>query len=268
MAHAGHSMHGEHRFDESGSRQRPYIRPVNADPVDRQVRAGWHTRTMATRQRPVDAGTERGRAILAQLTREARTARRDRGLSLADVGRAVGLSQATMTRFEHGNARDIGMVRMSRILAVVGLQLGVRAYSGDGPLRDQAHVRLLGSLRDALHPILGWSLEVPLPVAGDRRAWDAVIRGPSWRYGVEAETHPTDLQALLRRIELKRRDGGLDGVVLLLPATRHVRDVLRGDPALLRSAFPVAGREALACLTGGRDPGGGSVIVMPRKLGT
>lgn len=222
---------------------------------------------MATKQRPADAGTERGRALLAELTREARTARRDRGLSLAEVGRAVGLSQAAMSRFEHAETADYGIVRLSKILAVVGLQLSARAYPGDGPIRDAAHVRLLLSLRDTLHPTLGWSLEVPLPIPGDRRAWDAVIRGPTWRYGVEAETHPTDLQALLRRIELKRRDGAMDGVVLLLPATRHVRDLLAGAADLMRTAFPAAGQQALASLAAGARPDGSSVIVMPRKLG-
>ena len=222
---------------------------------------------MATKQRPADAGTERGRAILTELRREARTARRDRGLSLADVGRAVGLSQAAMSRFEHGETADIGIIRLSKVLAVVGLQLSARAYPGDSPIRDSAHARLLGSLRAALHPTLGWSMEVPLPIPGDRRAWDAVIRGPNWRYGVEAETHPTDLQALLRRIELKRRDGGMDGVVLLLPATRHVRQLLEGGGDLMSSAFPVAGRGVVATLAAGTDPGGSSVIVMPRKLG-
>lgn len=84
---------------------------------------------------------------------------------------------------------------------------------------------------------------------------------------MEAETHPTDLQALLRRIELKRRDGGMDGVVLLLPTTRHVRLLCEAGEDLIKPAFPLAGRQALAALGVGRDPGGSSVIVMPRKLG-
>ena len=74
---------------------------------------------MATKQRPADAGTERGRALLAELTREARTARRDRGLSLAEVGRAVGLSQAAMSRFEDAETAGYGIVRLSKSLAAV-----------------------------------------------------------------------------------------------------------------------------------------------------
>ena len=217
---------------------------------------------MTTRQRPAALGGARGRSILTGLVSEARTARLDRGLSLADVGRAVGLSQPTMTRFEHGLVEDVGIIRMSQVLAVLGLELSARAYPGGQPLRDAGHVRVLSRFRALLHPSLSWATEVPLPAAGDLRAWDGMVRGPGWRYGTEAETHPTDAQALGRRIELKQRDGRVDGVLLVLPDTRHVRMFLMVAGDALASSFPVSSRRAIELLRAGVDPGGNSVIVL------
>ena len=217
---------------------------------------------MATKQRAAAVGAARGRRIVADLVTEGRAARLDRGLSLEDVGRAIGLSQPTMTRFERNLVEDIGIIRMSQILSVVGLELSARAYPGGQPLRDAGHVRLLSRFRALLHPSLGWATEVPLPNAADRRAWDAVVRGPGWRYGTEAETHPTDAQALGRRTELKQRDGAVDGVLLLLPNTRHVRMFLAAAADVLLPSFPVPGRRALQLLGAGIDPGGSSVIVL------
>jgi hypothetical protein len=217
---------------------------------------------MATKQRPATVGAARGRSILADLVSEARTARLDRGLSLADVGRAVGLSQPAMTRFEHLMVDDVGIIRMAQVLAVLGLELSARAYPGGQPLRDAGHVRLLSRFRAVLHPSLHWATEVPLPAAGDLRAWDGMVRGPGWRYGTEAETHPTDAQALGRRTELKQRDGQVDGVLLVLPDTRHVRMFVVAAADVLVPSFPVPGRRALELLRAGIDPGGNSVIVL------
>jgi hypothetical protein len=167
-----------------------------------------------------------------------------------------------MTRFEHRLVEDVGMIRMAQVLSVVGLELTARAYPGGQPLRDAGHVRLLSRFRALLHPSLGWATEVPLPAAGDLRAWDGMVRGPSWRYGTEAETHPTDAQALGRRAELKQRDGQVDGVLLVLPDTRHVRLFLAAAADVLQSTFSVPGRRAVELLRVGIDPGGSSVIVL------
>lgn len=217
---------------------------------------------MATRRRPADVGIERGRVALAGLTREETVARRDRGLSLADVGGAVGLSAAMASRIERGQVPDVGLVRLSAMLSVVGLDLSARAFPGGSPMRDAGHAALLGRFRSCLHPSLRWSVEVPLPRPGDPRAWDGLVRGTDWRYGAEAETHPTDGQALARRLELKVRDGGVDGVLLIVPATRHVRAFLAAAGDLLDPVFPIAGRRALELLRAGVDPGGNAIVVL------
>lgn len=219
-------------------------------------------RAMAVKERSADRGRARGRRLLAVLLEDVEDARRDRGLSFFDVGRSIGLSQPAMSRLMAGQRDDVGVIRLATIAAVVGLDLGLRAYAGGQPLRDMAHAALLKTFRARLHPDLDWGIEVPLPGDREQRAWDGFIRGRGWRYGVEAETHPTDAQALARRLELKRRDGHVDGVLLVLPRTAHVRLFIRSAGDLLYPVFPVRGGRALEHLGAGVDPGGSAIIVL------
>ena len=103
---------------------------------------------------------------------------------------------------------------------------------------------------------------MPLPIHGDQRRWDGLISGEGWRYGVEAETAPRDWQALSGRLELKRRDGGVDGVILVLPETRRTRAFLAAAVAFIPSVFPVPPRQLLARLAAGANPGGSGIIVL------
>lgn len=217
---------------------------------------------MATRQRPVDVGAARGRAMVADLARDLREARLDRGLSQDAVATAAGLSGARLSRIERGLVATLSIDQASRLLAVVGLELSARAYPAGSPMRDAAHTALLGRLRGRLHGSLRWRTEVPLPIAGDLRAWDAVITGPGWWSGVEAETRPRDMQALLRRVALKARDGGADLVLVVLTDSRHDRDLVRSHRDDLATRFPIVGRRALELLAAGVRPDGSAVVIL------
>lgn len=220
---------------------------------------------VGTKARQVDLGTARGREQVRRAGVELREARTDRGLSLKAVGDAVSLSVAQVSRIERGLVDHVSVRDLARLHAVVGLDLSLKSYPAGEPIRDVAHVRLLGQLRAQLHGPLRWSVEVPFPAPGDRRSWDALIRGPSWRYGVEAETAPRDAQALTRRLGLKQRDGDVDGVILLLRSTVQTRRFLLEAGDLLNDAYPVPGLRALELLRAGVDPGGGSVIVLSSR---
>ncbi len=158
----------------------------------------------------------------------------------------------------------VTLEQLALLLAAVGLDLSARAYPGGSPIRDAAHAALLRRFREQLHRELSWRVEVPLPIPGDPRAWDAMIIGKGWRYGVEAETAPRDAQALARRLELKVRDGHVNGVLLVLPATRRTSGFLREAGDMLGANFRIDGRRALELLGAGVDPGGNAIIVIRR----
>jgi hypothetical protein len=184
------------------------------------------------------------------------------GLSYAAVGRDIGLSGAQVSRVAHGRAPDLTILQASELLASVGLDLSVRAFPTGRPLRDTAHVALLERFRVRLHRSLTWRTEVPVAAAGDLRAWDGVVAGPTWRRAVEAETRIRDWQALERRFALKLRDGEVDGLLLLVWNTQGNRAAIRAlGPAIHRS-FPIPGKRALELLGAGADPGGSALIVL------
>jgi hypothetical protein len=131
----------------------------------------------------------------------------------------------------------VALRRLAVVASVVGLRLSVRAYPSGLAIRDAGQVALLGRLRKLLHPSLSWRAEVPLPLEGDLRAWDAAIGAASWTVYVDAETRILDAQALERRLAVKQRDTGTDRVILLLADTRTNRLILRslGAPVLSSS---------------------------------
>ena len=217
---------------------------------------------MATRERAVDRGAQIGRELVRNLGREARIARRDRGLSLRAVADVLSASPATVWRAEHGLNPGVSLEFLARFLAVVGLDLAARPYQGSGPIRDAGHTALLGRFRSQLHRSLRWTTEVPLPRPGDARRWDGLVAGRGWKYGVEGETGPMDAQALAGRLHLKARDGEVDGVLLVVPDTRRVNAFLAGAQSVLEPHFRIPGPRAMDRLLTGLDPGGSALIVL------
>ena len=217
---------------------------------------------MTARSTRYQEAADRTRQGLAMVGREVRLARRQHSLSQQTVGRASRTSRSKVSRIERGRAPRLTIADASAILAAVGLDLVLRAVPGGDPTRDAGHAALLGRFRARLHPAIRWATEVPLPLPGDRRAWDALIGREDWRGGVEAEMRPNDLQALERRLALKQRDGGADHVILLLPDTADNRRFTRTHEAQLRQRFPLPGAAALAMLTAGAEPTGDSLVLL------
>jgi hypothetical protein len=159
------------------------------------------------------------------------------------------------------------VVRIAQIYALVGLDLSARGFPSGQPLRDAAHVALLGRFQARLGPGLRWRTEVPIASASaegprDFRAWDAVVSGVGWAIGIEAETHVRDLQALERRLALKQRDGAMSVVIVVLGDTRHHRELMSGAGIALRSAFPTTARAALRSLGRAESPASNAVVLV------
>lgn len=205
-------------------------------------------------------GAALGRELVARISTEAREARLAAGLGQSDVARAVGLSVAQVSRIERGLSPDLSIATAAQLHAVLGLRLSTRSYPDGDPIRDAGQQALLGRLLARCHPSLVRAWEVPFPTPGDLRAWDATLRGDSFRVGVEAETRLRDIQALDRRLALKERDGGMDRLLLVVLDSRANRAVVRAHHAVFDARFPVAGARALELLAVGADPGGNALI--------
>ena len=217
---------------------------------------------MGSRERAIDIGAARAREILARLPAEARSARLDAGLSQIEVAKVLRISRSQYSRIERGLSPDLTISTAIRMFAVLGFDLSMRPYPDGDAIKDAAQVELLSRLRARCHPSLAWRTEVPLPLPGDRRAWDATITGEAIRAAVEAETRLRDLQALDRRLALKERDGGFDRLILLVLGSRANRSIIRAHADSLAIRFPVAGATALERLASASDLGGNALILL------
>lgn len=191
-----------------------------------------------------------------------RVARRTAGLSLRAAAAAVGLSYRVFARIERSELPNVTVLQLALACAAVGLEFSGRAYPDGDPVRDAAQLRLLERMRSNLPPGTRWQTEVAVPIPGDRRAIDAVAVLKGARVGVEAETKVADLQAIERRAQLKKRDGNLDVLVLLVANTRSNRQILREHAPSLRTAFPLDTRTVLAALRRGEPPRADGIVVL------
>lgn len=228
---------------------------------NRQQRVSIQTRPMATRERPLGRARRLASLLERRMAGELLVARLGSGLSQTVVGAAAGMSRCQVARLERASTHPT-IDQVARIATALGMDLSVRLYPAGDPIRDAGHAALLARLRRQLHPGLGWRTEVPLPSPGDQRAWDAVIRVGGVRVGVEAETAIRDAQAVLRKLNTKRRDGGVDEVLLLVSDTRANRAAMAVLRDLARDDLPHGAREVLAALRSGRAPAGSGVLLL------
>jgi transcriptional regulator with XRE-family HTH domain len=221
---------------------------------------------MGSKERAADRGVRIARHDLVAVGMDIRTARVSAGLSLRTVGRAVGMSYTQVGRIERAVHPNVSAIQLARIGAVVGVDVRVRVYPGPAPLRDAAQLALLDRLRARLHPDLTLRTEVPLPIEGDQRAWDGVIKGfvapATSTLPAEAETRIHDFQAQTRRVILKCRDAGMDHILFVVAGTRSNRRAIIAVGAAVYELFPVPPRDALAALAAGEHPGGSALVFL------
>jgi transcriptional regulator with XRE-family HTH domain len=224
---------------------------------------------MTSVDRAFDRGSRAGSHSLQVLAEEYREARLAAGLSQQSVADAARISRPRISEIEGGKIRTLTVVEASRIAAVLGLELSVRAYPNGGPTRDAAHADRLGRLLGHVRAPLSYRTEVPLrlgPGTRDQRAWDAMVMGARRVTAVEMEMRIRDGQALERRINLKRRDDPPDRFLLVFADTRTNRRALAASPASPASAalfadLPRLGLSSiLKCLEAGEHPPTGLVF--------
>ncbi len=199
---------------------------------------------------------------LRDIGREIRVARLMSGRTQRVVARSVGTSVARISLVERGHVRSITHRQLVTIAAAVGLKLSVRAYPTGRRLLDQPQLALFSDLRARAHPSWQWRTEVPMPIAGDLRAADAVAAVAACTILFELWTRLADWQAQSRGALLKARDLQTTRLIAVLRATRANRHALRlADPASLGS-FPLGSRDILRALADARDPGANGILLL------
>ena len=150
-------------------------------------------------------------------------------LSQEHVGNAARLHRNRYGRIERGGCPNVTVAELNRVAAVLGLTASVRVYPAGPPLRDSAHATRLRQVVAFAKAPLTYRLEVPLPRTTEMpelRAWDSMLFGLGRRTAMELEMRLRDIQALRRRIDLKRRDDPTEGFLLIVADTRHNRRIL------------------------------------------
>ncbi|MEW5991231.1 MAG: helix-turn-helix transcriptional regulator [Chloroflexota bacterium] len=211
---------------------------------------------MAAVERAIARGDRRAARVRLELGGEYRAARLAAGWSQDAVATGARMSRSHYVGIEHGRV-DLAVGEASRIAAVLGLDLAIRAYPGSGPLRDAAHARRLDGLLRHAATALRVRREVPLPRLTDRvelRAWDAVVTGAGERTAFELEMRLHDTQALERRIALKRRDDPTDHFVLALADTKGNRRSLAANPTMFADLPRLGPSRLIRALGRGEHP--------------
>jgi len=218
---------------------------------------------MATRETRAERGRKRGRSIVSRLLSEFVVARQEAGLSQRSVAQLTGISQTELSRIEHLQTIDrLSVVDLAALASVVGRELGANLYPAGEPIRDAGHQVLIRRFRALLNDSWRVAAEVPLPMAGERRAWDLLLRIPLQLVGVEAETKIRDVQALVRRIREREREGGADVIVIVLSESAHNRHVLSQLLEALGPRYSTPPRSVLRALREGRPLAGGGVVLV------
>jgi hypothetical protein len=174
------------------------------------------------------------------------------------------MSRPYYGRIESGVARSLTIADAHRIASVLGLSVSVRVYPDGVPVRDVAHATRLATFLESVEAPLRYRVEVPLPIVEgrtERRAWDAVIFRERERCAVELEMRLRDVQALKRRIDLKRRDDPTESFLLLVADTRHNRRVIAEYEALFEDLPRLRPSRVRSELAAGRLPPSGLLLV-------
>jgi transcriptional regulator with XRE-family HTH domain len=207
-------------------------------------------------------GERLARKLTASLGEEIRVARTGAGLAQRDAATAAGMSHSQFGRIERGMLPRLTFDQACRAGVAVGLRYAGRMYPGGDPVRDAGQLRLLERFVGLLPPLARVDREVPLPIPGDRRAWDALVALGGRRAGCEAETRLGDIQALERRLGLKLRDGSVDLLLLVVADTAHNRETLDRHRDALRSLLPLDNAQVRRALRDQRLPAASGLIIV------
>ena len=215
-------------------------------------------------ERAIDAGTRRAERHAGDIGEEFRERRLILGQSQDHVASSCHLSRGRYRLIERGRAANLTILELDRLAAVLGLDPFIKLYPGGQPVRDAASAGRLVTFLADVRPPLSYRAEVSLPRADDRpeqRAWDVVLFGRGARTAIELEMRLRDVQAMRRRLDLKRRDDATEGFILLIAGTRANRLVLAEFEALFTDLPRLRRSDIRARLLAGEHPPSGLLLI-------
>lgn len=216
---------------------------------------------MAYRIRVLDEAMRRSRREIVELGEQLAEARRLAGATQTEVAAALGWSGSKVRRIERGQRESASHLELTSFGAVVGLRYSGRFFVGAARLRDATQLAMLNSFR-SWTARQGWTsrTEEPLPITGDLRAFDLVLRRNEARVACEFVSRIRDGQAQIRPLLQKQRDAGVGTLVLVVRDTAENRRSVRDIGPLLHDLFPLQPRAILSAMREGRDPGANGVV--------
>lgn len=195
-----------------------------------------------------------------------RDARVTLGISQTLMAKELGISQASLWRIEANQVSAITVVRLCAMASVLGLELSIGMHPFGDPIRDKGQQAVAKRFQVGLSPKWSVTSETLLPLPGDLRAWDKLLRWtgatPRHLVGVDLETRIRDIQALVRRTRHRERDGGVDAILLVLSDSATNRRLVSELREALGTDYATAPRAVLRALREGSAlPGSGVILV-------
>jgi len=227
------------------------------------ISAHLHTWAVATRETRLQRGRRSGEAAVDTAVRTLRDERIGLEVSQRFLAGQLGCSQSEYSRLESGaQPETVRLVRLAEVAALLGLELSLGLHPAGHPIRDKGQLALIRRFRAELPAAFDVRAEVPFPAPGDPRVWDLVLRLDDVLIGVEAETRVRDMQALVRRMRGRERDGGVDVVLLVLSDSRLNRRLVGELRTALGEGWESSQRRVFGALrTGQVAPGSGVQLV-------
>jgi transcriptional regulator with XRE-family HTH domain len=217
---------------------------------------------MPIRIRAIDEALRIWNRASVEIGNELRTARHVRGVTMRELGAAIGVSASEISRRELGKSPRLTGEKLAVHAAAVGLRLSVKLWPVGGGIRDAAQARYVAAFVARVGRSWKVTLEAPIPLAGDLRAVDILLASATARVAVEVITRLTDLQAQVHAAQLKARDIGATRLILVVAATHANRTAIASARAALVDAFELDGRRIIAGLAAGRDPLRDGIVVL------
>ena len=224
---------------------------------------------MPTNRLAIWEGDRQARRQATRLGDELSALRLRAGLSQSAVGRALGVDRSMISRLELGDPR-VGLTARFRVSALLGAELRLSAYARSGPL---IHDAVQAPIVEAILALSDrrWRRTVEAKVPGaDRRSIDLRLDGPAGVILCEVESRVGSLEEIIRELHAKRdavraaqppAAGPPIHVVVVLPRSRHHRQIVRDHPRTIEAAFPMPSAAIEAALKDATIPWTGDGIL-------